>query len=150
LSGLRAGWSGVRVPTGTGNFSLHHRVQAGSRAHPASYPMSTSGRGMTFTTHLRGQECVELYLYSPNTLSWSGAQLRKAVKQKVAVWIRFIWLGIASRGWLLRIRQWSSEFYKVQEFLMRLATVSFSISTESYRVKLCYPRVYPKVSGLSL
>jgi hypothetical protein len=25
----------------TGNFSLHHRVQNGSEAHPASYPMGT-------------------------------------------------------------------------------------------------------------
>jgi hypothetical protein len=38
-AGLRAGWSGVRVPVGVGNFSLHHRVQTGSRAHPGSYPM---------------------------------------------------------------------------------------------------------------
>jgi hypothetical protein len=26
-----------------GNFSLHHRVQDGSGAHPASYPMGTGG-----------------------------------------------------------------------------------------------------------
>jgi hypothetical protein len=26
---------------GAGNFSLHHRVQNGSGAHPASYPMGT-------------------------------------------------------------------------------------------------------------
>jgi hypothetical protein len=32
---------GVRVPVGAGNFSPHHRVQAGSGAHPASYPMCT-------------------------------------------------------------------------------------------------------------
>jgi hypothetical protein len=40
-TGLRAGWSGVRVPTGDGNLSIHHRVQTGSGAHPASYPMVT-------------------------------------------------------------------------------------------------------------
>jgi hypothetical protein len=28
---------------GDGNFSLHHRVQNGSGAHPASYPMGTGG-----------------------------------------------------------------------------------------------------------
>jgi hypothetical protein len=28
---------------GTVNFSLHHRVQTGSGAHPASYPMGTRG-----------------------------------------------------------------------------------------------------------
>jgi hypothetical protein len=35
--------SKVRFPAGAGNFSLHHRVQNGSGAHPASYPMSTRG-----------------------------------------------------------------------------------------------------------
>jgi hypothetical protein len=40
---LRAGWSRVRVPVRTGNFSLHHRVQTGSGAHPACYPMGTRG-----------------------------------------------------------------------------------------------------------
>jgi hypothetical protein len=33
----------VRFPAGAGNFSLHHRVQNGSEAHPASYPMGTRG-----------------------------------------------------------------------------------------------------------
>jgi hypothetical protein len=35
--------SRVRLPEGARNFSLHHRVQNGSGAHPASYPMSTRG-----------------------------------------------------------------------------------------------------------
>jgi hypothetical protein len=35
--------SRVRLPAGTGNFSLHHRVQNGAEAHPASYPMGTRG-----------------------------------------------------------------------------------------------------------
>jgi hypothetical protein len=38
---LRA--AGFRFPAGTGNFSLHHRVQTGSGAHLASYPMGTGG-----------------------------------------------------------------------------------------------------------
>jgi hypothetical protein len=33
--------SRVRFPAKAGNFSLHHRVQTGSGAHPASYPMGT-------------------------------------------------------------------------------------------------------------
>jgi hypothetical protein len=33
----------VRFPGGVGNFSLRHRVQTGSGAHPASYPMSIGG-----------------------------------------------------------------------------------------------------------
>jgi hypothetical protein len=35
--------SRVRFSAGDGNFSLHHRVQNGSGAHPASYPMGTGG-----------------------------------------------------------------------------------------------------------
>jgi hypothetical protein len=42
-AGLRAGWSGVRVPAEAGNFSLSHRVQTDSGAHPASCPMGTRG-----------------------------------------------------------------------------------------------------------
>jgi hypothetical protein len=40
---LQAGWLGVWVPAGAGNFSLHHCVQTGSEAHPASYLMGTRG-----------------------------------------------------------------------------------------------------------
>jgi hypothetical protein len=41
--GLNDRGSRVRFPAGARNFSLHHRVQNGSRAHPASYPMGTRG-----------------------------------------------------------------------------------------------------------
>jgi hypothetical protein len=41
--GLDDGVSRVRFPARAGNFSLHHRVQNGSGAHPASYPMGTRG-----------------------------------------------------------------------------------------------------------
>jgi hypothetical protein len=34
-AGLRAGWSGVRVPAEAGNYSLHNRVLTGSGSHPA-------------------------------------------------------------------------------------------------------------------
>jgi hypothetical protein len=45
-AGLQAGSSGVRVPAGAGNFSLHHRVQTGSGANLASYPMGTRGSSL--------------------------------------------------------------------------------------------------------
>jgi hypothetical protein len=35
--------SGVRFLVGAGNFSLHHHIQNGSAAHPASYPMGPRG-----------------------------------------------------------------------------------------------------------
>jgi hypothetical protein len=41
--GLDDRGSRVRFQAGAGNFSLHHRVQNGSGAHPASYPMGTRG-----------------------------------------------------------------------------------------------------------
>jgi hypothetical protein len=33
----------VRFPEGAGNFSLHHRIQNGCGARPASYPIGTRG-----------------------------------------------------------------------------------------------------------
>jgi hypothetical protein len=39
--GLDSRVSRVRFPAGVANFSLHHRVQNGSGAHPASNPMGT-------------------------------------------------------------------------------------------------------------
>jgi hypothetical protein len=88
-TGLRAGWSGDRVPAGAVNFSLHHRVQTESGAHPASYLMGTRGSfpggkaagGWSWpltSTYFRGHECVDIYLHSPNTTSWRGAQLKKS------------------------------------------------------------------------
>jgi hypothetical protein len=41
--GLGDRGSGVRFPARAGNFSLNNRVQNGSEAQPASYPMGTRG-----------------------------------------------------------------------------------------------------------
>jgi hypothetical protein len=41
--GLDDRGSRVRFPVGAGNFSLRRRVQNGSGAHPASYPMGIRG-----------------------------------------------------------------------------------------------------------
>jgi hypothetical protein len=73
---LRAGWSGVRVLAGAGNFSLHHHVQTGSGAHPGYYPMGTRGSFLGCKAAGREadhsppssaevKECVELYFHSP-------------------------------------------------------------------------------------
>jgi hypothetical protein len=43
--GLDNRGSRVRFSAGAGNFSLHHRIQNGSGAHPASYPMGTGDSG---------------------------------------------------------------------------------------------------------
>jgi hypothetical protein len=41
--GLNYQGSRAQFPVEAGNFSLHHHVQKGSGAHPASYPMGTRG-----------------------------------------------------------------------------------------------------------
>jgi hypothetical protein len=41
--GLDDQGSRVRFLAGAGNFSLHHHVQNGPGAHPASYPLGTRG-----------------------------------------------------------------------------------------------------------
>jgi hypothetical protein len=41
--GLDDQGSRVQFPVGSGNFSLHHRIQNGSGVHPAFYPMGTRG-----------------------------------------------------------------------------------------------------------
>jgi hypothetical protein len=41
--GLGDRGSRVRFPARPGNFSLHHRLQNGSGAHPASYPVGNRG-----------------------------------------------------------------------------------------------------------
>jgi hypothetical protein len=73
--------SRVRFPAGAGNFSLHHRLQNGSGAHPASYPMGTRGSfpvreaDHSPPSSAEVKECVKLYLHSSNTPSWRGAYL---------------------------------------------------------------------------
>jgi hypothetical protein len=82
--GLDDRGSRVRFPAGAGNFSLHHRVQNGSEAPTASYPMGTGGffpggkaagawSWPLTSTKWRGHECVDQYLHSSNTPSWRGA-----------------------------------------------------------------------------
>jgi hypothetical protein len=40
----RSGQPGVRSQAGTSDFSLLHRIQTGSGAHPAYYPIGTGGK----------------------------------------------------------------------------------------------------------
>jgi hypothetical protein len=74
--GLDDRCSRVRFPTGAGNFSLHHRVQNGSGAHPASCPMGTRGSfpgvkrpereaDHSLPSSAEVKEWAELYRHSP-------------------------------------------------------------------------------------
>jgi hypothetical protein len=65
----------VRCPSGAENSSLHHRVQNGSAAHPASYPVGTGG------SFLGGKAAgawnwpyLHLLLRSKNEWSYTSAQ----------------------------------------------------------------------------
>jgi hypothetical protein len=82
----------VRFPAGPGNFSLHHRVQTGSE--PTQSPIQWVPRDLSIGVKRPGyeadhsppssaevKECVELHIHSPDTPSWSGAQLKKAQGQ---------------------------------------------------------------------
>jgi hypothetical protein len=77
----------VRFPTRTGNFSLHHRVQNGSG--PTQPPIQCVPGALSLGIKRPGREAyhsppssaedkesVELYLHSPATPSWHGAQLK--------------------------------------------------------------------------
>jgi hypothetical protein len=74
--GLHDRGSRFRFPAVAGNISLHHRVQNGSGAHPASYPMGTRGSlpGVKWQereydhsapSNIDVKECVEIYLHYP-------------------------------------------------------------------------------------
>jgi hypothetical protein len=79
--------SRVRFPEGAGNFSLHRRVQNGSGAHPASYPMGSRGsfpggkaagaQSWPLTSnYCRGRRMSGAIFPLPNTPSWRGDQLK--------------------------------------------------------------------------
>jgi hypothetical protein len=78
----------VRFPAGAVNVSLHHRVQNGSGAHHwvsgiLSLGVKWARREANHSppSNADVKECVELYLHSPSTPYWRGAQLKKAQGQ---------------------------------------------------------------------
>jgi len=91
ITGSSSGRHGGKyiIPS-TGNFSLHHRIQNGSGAHLASYPMVRGAlflgvtRPVCEANHLplhlvqmRCRECVELYFHSSHMPSWRGGHLKQ-------------------------------------------------------------------------
>jgi hypothetical protein len=61
----------VRFPAGAGNLSLQHRVQNGSGAHPASYPMGT--RTLSLGVKRQGREADHS---PPSSIEWSYTFIR--------------------------------------------------------------------------
>jgi hypothetical protein len=85
--GLDDRGSRFRFSAGAGNFSLHRGIRNGSGTHPASYPVGNKGsfpgvkRPWFEADHsppssAEVKESMELYIHSPNTPSWRGAQLK--------------------------------------------------------------------------
>ena len=84
-TGLRPGWSGVRIPLGGKDFYLLQNVLTVSGAHPASYSVGTgvlsqgsSSRGVNLITYLHSVSRlrvngaippVPLYAYMPWTVT---------------------------------------------------------------------------------
>jgi hypothetical protein len=83
---LRAGLSGIRVPEGAGNFSLHHRVQTGcpssliSNGYQELFPSGVNwpGREVDHSppSSAEVKKCTELYLHSSNMPPWRGVHLQ--------------------------------------------------------------------------
>jgi hypothetical protein len=64
-------------PGGAGNFSLHHCIQSGSRAHSGSYPMGTRGSPWGQSGWVENlTTLLHLVLRSKNAPSWHGAHLK--------------------------------------------------------------------------
>jgi hypothetical protein len=89
--GLDDRGSRFRFPAGAGNFSLHHRVQNGSGAHPASYPIGRRGSfpgskaagawsWPLIPIYCRRQRMSGAIPPLPHTSSWCGAQLTHSDK----------------------------------------------------------------------
>jgi hypothetical protein len=76
--GLEDRGSRVRFREGAGNVSLHYRVQNGSGAHPASYPMGTGVLSLGGKADHSSPSSAEVenawsYTSTPSTSSWRGA-----------------------------------------------------------------------------
>jgi hypothetical protein len=81
----------VRFPVGAGNFCLRHRVH--TALGPTQPPIKLVPEVLSLAVKRPGREpdhsppsstevkeCVELYLHSPSTPSWRGAQLENTEK----------------------------------------------------------------------
>jgi len=86
---------------GAGNISLHHHVQNGSGAHPASYPLVPGAvslwvkwpgheADLSPPSSAMVKEWVVLYLHSQLCLHGIGAQLKKKQKDNFTFTMRFV------------------------------------------------------------
>ena len=64
---LRSARSGVRIPVGARDFSIHRKVQTGSKAHPASYSRPDMMM-MMMTVNFPSIKNVPVFPFPPHTL----------------------------------------------------------------------------------
>jgi hypothetical protein len=99
----------VRFPAKAGNFSIRHRVQTGSGAHPASYPIGTVGSFLGGKTagawswqltsiSCRGERMRGAIPPPPNTSSCRGAELSTGTTSpssfNLLAWNKIHWLAL--------------------------------------------------------
>jgi hypothetical protein len=119
--GLEDRGSRVRVPAGAGNFSLHHPVQNGSGAHPASYPLGTRGsfpRGKAvgawswpLTSNLMPRSKNEWTYTSTPPVCLHGMVLSKKKTKAIFIWISIL-LMMLSENCILNTECSWRVFYK--------------------------------------
>jgi hypothetical protein len=112
-AGLRTGWSGVRVLERARIFYHHHRVQTGSEAHPASYPMGTRGSfhggkaAGAWSWSLTSIQCLHSPIHLHGVvLSWSTGTIlphHKNVRGNGGITPRILNLGTRWR-WVISFR----------------------------------------------
>jgi hypothetical protein len=99
-AGLRAGLSGVLVPAGAGNFSLHHRVQTGSGPHPDPCPLDTRG------SFPEGEEVREAHHSPPYSAGVKNAWNYTSTSQYVVM----VWYVITGKTLLIPYLYWDRNF----------------------------------------
>jgi hypothetical protein len=121
--------SRVRFLVAAADFPLHYHVQTGSGAHPASCPMGT--RGSSLGVKWQGceadrsppssagvKEWVELYLHSPNTPSWHGAQLNHRDNFTFTLWWDTLTISLSSWKLLSEIHYLDVMLKVVRQILL--------------------------------
>jgi hypothetical protein len=142
LYGLDDRGSGVRFPAGAGNFSLHHRVQNGSGAHPASYPMGT--RGSFHGVERPGREADHFHLVS-------RPRMRGTVTPPPE-YASMAWCSVKAQGQLylspsvlisiIQTRRWCLQFFSIRTDFLIFLVAFWSKAEKAVAVKN-YPYFRP-------
>jgi hypothetical protein len=115
--------SRVRFPAGAGNFSLHHRVKNGSEAHPASYPMGTTGS-------FPGDKAAGAWSW-PLTSIWCRGQRTSGAIHPLPQYAFMAWCSVKAQGQLyltlIDLNVLMFREYEIRTFLMWKAITLFNV-----------------------